>query len=371
MQVPQGLGKRSAAVLEALRQDLDAGVFPPGSRLPTEDQLMARFGVGRNTVRRAVARLVAEGRLLTRRRAGTFAREAGAPEAPASRTIAAMFSLDRTEYIEVQNHALGKGYALCVYSRTRTGYDPAPERAWLECARRDRFRGVLACCTPTSPQNDIYLDEMAREGVRVIHLEPCRTEPPAGNFILADYRRGGYMAAVNLLLAGYRHLVYVGMEEDWPAAVLVNEGFADALRDHRGGHDPAQHYFIFPDDIPADCTQCGKVRAFLRRLPPATGLVCREPLLARLLLDFAREQGLDTPRDLGVISVRYFDDWTDPGGIDTVEFERLKTLKHAIDWVARPAMKRMQTWLPPRIVRRGSARAPKPSAGEPGMPGAA
>jgi DNA-binding LacI/PurR family transcriptional regulator len=368
MQVPQGLGKRSAAVLEALRQDLDADVFPPGSRLPTEDQLMARFEVGRNTVRRAVARLAAEGRLVTRRRAGTFAREARTPEAPASRTIAAMFSLDRTEYIDIQNHALGRGYALCVYSRMRTGYDPAPERAWLECARRDRFRGILACCTPTPPQNDLYLDEMAQEGVRVIHLEPCRTEPPVGNFILADYRRGGYMAAVSLMLAGYRRLIYVGMEEDWPAAALVKDGFADALRDHRGGYDPAQHGFIFPGGIPADRTKCEEVRAFLRTLLPATGLMCREPLLARLLLDLAREQGLDTPRDLGVISVRYFDDWIDPGGIDMVEFERLETLKRAIDWVTRPAMKRMQTWLPPRIVRHGSARAPKPSAGEPGVP---
>ena len=41
----------------ALEEDLQSGRFAPGDRLPTEAELARRFGVHRNTVRRAVERL--------------------------------------------------------------------------------------------------------------------------------------------------------------------------------------------------------------------------------------------------------------------------------------------------------------------------
>ncbi len=44
-----------AVVAEALRQRIALGGFEPGDRLPTERELAATFGVGRNTVLRRCA----------------------------------------------------------------------------------------------------------------------------------------------------------------------------------------------------------------------------------------------------------------------------------------------------------------------------
>jgi GntR family transcriptional regulator len=44
----------------------------PGTKLPTEDELVRRFGVSRTTVRRAIDTLVQEGKLVRRRGLGTF-----------------------------------------------------------------------------------------------------------------------------------------------------------------------------------------------------------------------------------------------------------------------------------------------------------
>lgn len=61
-----------SSIAAALRGEIADGRRPPGIRLPTEAQLAARFGVNRHTVRRALAALVEEGLVRTRRGAGAF-----------------------------------------------------------------------------------------------------------------------------------------------------------------------------------------------------------------------------------------------------------------------------------------------------------
>lgn len=61
---------------DELREQIRAGRFETGRRIPSEHALAARYGIGRPTVRQATEVLV-RGRLLERRRgAGTFVREA-------------------------------------------------------------------------------------------------------------------------------------------------------------------------------------------------------------------------------------------------------------------------------------------------------
>ncbi|MBP0444093.1 phosphonate metabolism transcriptional regulator PhnF [Roseomonas sp. SSH11] len=63
-------------VQQALGAAIRDGSLAPGSRLPTEPLLMARFGAGRHSIRRAVAALAAEGLVRTRQGSGTYVREA-------------------------------------------------------------------------------------------------------------------------------------------------------------------------------------------------------------------------------------------------------------------------------------------------------
>ncbi|HEU5434170.1 MAG TPA: GntR family transcriptional regulator, partial [Thermomicrobiales bacterium] len=48
-------------IADALRDEIDAGVWQPGDPLPSETDLMRRFGVSRGTVRQARATLRADG----------------------------------------------------------------------------------------------------------------------------------------------------------------------------------------------------------------------------------------------------------------------------------------------------------------------
>ncbi|WP_022883165.1 GntR family transcriptional regulator [Gryllotalpicola ginsengisoli] len=55
-----------------IRRRIDAGEFPPGSRIPSEADLVARYGVSRVTVRRAIEALGTDGYVHSRRGSGTF-----------------------------------------------------------------------------------------------------------------------------------------------------------------------------------------------------------------------------------------------------------------------------------------------------------
>lgn len=58
-------------VMRALRDEIVSGVYPLGSRLPTEDKLCARFSVSRYTIREALRLLREDGLVSSRRGAGT------------------------------------------------------------------------------------------------------------------------------------------------------------------------------------------------------------------------------------------------------------------------------------------------------------
>ncbi len=55
-----------------LASEISDGGLKVGEQLPTEDRLIARFGVSRITVRRAIQNLVSRGLVEIRRGRGTF-----------------------------------------------------------------------------------------------------------------------------------------------------------------------------------------------------------------------------------------------------------------------------------------------------------
>lgn len=91
---------KSTAALETLRMMIDERRFGPDGRLPPERELAASLGVARQTLRRALEVLEAEGRVWRRQGQGTFC---GRPPAPPARLGVS----DRTNPQEVMEVRLG------------------------------------------------------------------------------------------------------------------------------------------------------------------------------------------------------------------------------------------------------------------------
>jgi DNA-binding FadR family transcriptional regulator len=69
---------RTDEVVERIAAEIEGGRLAPGDRLPTEQEMMAAFGVSRTVIREAVSALRAEGVVTSRQGAGVFvARDGG------------------------------------------------------------------------------------------------------------------------------------------------------------------------------------------------------------------------------------------------------------------------------------------------------
>lgn len=72
---------------DILSRRIEKGEFPPGTLIPTEEQLQREYGVSRTTVRQAVARLVLAGKVTRTAGKGTFVTEPRYLEKPGLRSV--------------------------------------------------------------------------------------------------------------------------------------------------------------------------------------------------------------------------------------------------------------------------------------------
>ena len=70
------------ALAEQLRTGIEGGAYPPGDKLPSENELVASSGLSRQTVRQALALLEQEGRIERRRGSGSVVLGSAAHRAP-------------------------------------------------------------------------------------------------------------------------------------------------------------------------------------------------------------------------------------------------------------------------------------------------
>jgi len=80
--LPENAGDRSRvdAAYRHLIEFMEREDFPEGSKLPSESEFVDRFGLSRASIREALARIRAEGRVVSRRGAGTFTTRQGPSE---------------------------------------------------------------------------------------------------------------------------------------------------------------------------------------------------------------------------------------------------------------------------------------------------
>ena len=156
---------------DKIRGELDAGRYEVASRIPSEHQLAADYGIGRPTVRQATDLLVRQGRLQRRRGAGTFVCESPAAIDLFSLTgtSAALQATDLETSLElVRGPVITSGEATAGAENTKATTDPeTPGEIKILVERRARVSG-----TPVLYEQFLF-DAAVFPGLEQRNLEDC------------------------------------------------------------------------------------------------------------------------------------------------------------------------------------------------------
>ncbi|SDO43462.1 DNA-binding transcriptional regulator, FadR family [Rhodoferax sp. OV413] len=150
-------------VAERLKQSIQDGSYPPGSRLPAERDLATTLGVGRATVREAMGELVNQGVVQTKPNSGSFVRDTALEVMRSLKTTAAQADTSplSTLAARLAIEPLIAQFAAAVGGRdsdieglldhmenTSDLTEPAQRRAWNEADRQFHHRIALMTGNP-------------------------------------------------------------------------------------------------------------------------------------------------------------------------------------------------------------------------------
>jgi GntR family transcriptional regulator, transcriptional repressor for pyruvate dehydrogenase complex len=152
-------------VLGYLQQQIASGVFPVGSKLPPEPELMLQLSVGRSTLREAMRVLVHMGLVDVRPGDGTYVRAASLEMEPLGQRlqrakVIEVYEVRRTLELEcVRLAALRRDEEDLVFLRNalrdrRAFLAPGCEQAFIDADLA--FHVALACATKNTVLADLY-----------------------------------------------------------------------------------------------------------------------------------------------------------------------------------------------------------------------
>jgi GntR family transcriptional regulator, arabinose operon transcriptional repressor len=298
-------------VYAALEREIRAGKWKPGQRIPSEAELVVRFGASRITVGRAVRDLAAAGVVERRAGSGTFVRVERA-----GRSLSfGMLVPDRgdAEIFEpiwqgIAASPLARGHALLWGSSA----DSAPskqENAWSLCRQyiERSVSGVFFAPLELTPGKDEYNERITRAlddaGIPVVLLDrTAYPYPRRGHHDLVglDNRRAGFVVTEHLLAVGARRIAFVGLPNAAATVEAREAGYREALHARAVPFERSLARRLDPADV-------ASVRALVDELRP-DGVVCANDWTAARLMHSILAIGLGIPADVRLV------------GIDDVEY---------------------------------------------------
>src|SRR6185369_15442936 len=247
-------------VYRSLEREIRDGRFKEGDRLPSEADLVRRFGASRITVGRAVRDLQASGLVERRAGAGTFVRS---PQNGQALSFGLLIpDLGETEIFEpicqgMMASPLAREHALIWGSPSGTS---KAERAWELCRQYidRRVSGVFFAPLELTPAKDEMNLRIARAlddaHIPVILLDrTVLPYPQRGHHDLVgiDNRRAGYLVTEHLLRLGARRIAFVGVGNAAATVDARASGYREALAAWEIGFDRALVRRMDPADAEA------------------------------------------------------------------------------------------------------------------------
>lgn len=361
-----------------LRSEITEGRYPAGTRLPSEPQLVERFGVSRPTVARALLDLQKEGLIDRRAGSGTWIRERSAGQALSSTRQFGLLipGLGNTEIFELicgelaslaraHDYSLLWGGSVHPRGGTDVSLGQAEDlcRHFIERRVSGVFFAPFELVPEKEPANRRLAELLRQSGIPVILLDrDLQSFPNRSDFDLVgiDNVAGGYLLAQHLIKLGCRRIHFVARPFSAPTVDARIAGVREALVRHRLDSHPGWLQIGDPADL-----------KFVRSLTAghqADAFICANDHTAAILLRSLESVKVKVPQTVRVV------------GFDDVKYATLiavplttihqpcqeiavTALRAMLERIAEPSLPARSLALTPRLVVRESCGAYLPRAG--------
>jgi DNA-binding LacI/PurR family transcriptional regulator len=339
---------RYSEIANTLREEVLSGRYGTDGRMPSEAQLVKRFGVSRPTVAKALRVLSDEGLIERRTGSGSFVKPGGKQSNGSSWLALLVPDLGNTEIFqmiggEIASLARMHNYGL-VWGAEHKG---VPGQAQMEDLCRqfiDRhvagvFFAPYELVEGSESVNQSMAVMLREAGIPVVLLDRDLTRfPLRSDFDLVgiDNFAGGFMLGGHLLKLGVRRIHFIARPRSAPTVEARIAGVREAFARHRVEPDPNWIRIGLLDD-----------RKFIRSLVGPTlpeAFVCANDHTAALLMRELQRNHLRVPDDVRVV------------GFDDVKFATL--VSPPLTTIQQPCREIAQTAFRAMVDRLGDATLP-------------
>jgi len=325
-------------IVRALEGQLAAGVYQPGDRVPSENELAAHFSVSRPTAARALRELEAAGLVDRRLGSGTYVRKGRLQsQRSGQRTFGLLVpGLGATEILDPICTEITK-VCQAAGSNVLWGGTSSPSDAVTEVDRLCRYYldrevdGVFFVpleAVPDRQAHNIRIAELMRSaGVALVLLDRDTLDYPdrsCFDLVGIDNFQAGHQVGRHLLQDGRRRIRFLARPQHPPTTDLRASGVRDAL--DRAGVEVEGRFQLsgVPDDDEF-------VRSVIDQERP-DAIACSNDRTAALLIQALSRSGVSVPDDVAVVG---FDDVR----YSTLLSVALTTMKQPLAGIARAAVK--------------------------------
>ena len=297
------------AILDAIRKEIAEGKYDSDRRLPTEAQLVARYGVSRPTVARALRELHSEGVVERRAGSGTYLKMGAARDAGLLGLIVP--SLGKTEIFDPICAEIARQAHLSQYALLWSGSWPDAPAARAQqaedlCHRyiRENVSGVFFAPVELMPEdeqfNERIVSALDAAGIPVVLLDRDMYKFPRRSrydLVGIDNFAAGYDIARHLISLGCRTITFVQAPHSAATVDLRVAGWREAMV--RAGLECG------PDRVlSGDVEREDFVRKVLGK-DQTEAVICANDMTAATMMQTLSRMGRSVPDDVRLVG---FDD---------------------------------------------------------------
>ena len=329
--------KKYERIVSWVQTEIENGALSRGDKLPSENELMERFRVSRQTVRRAMEELTEKGVVEGRRGSGTYVtvntrRYAAGKEI----RIAVMLTYVDTYIFPsiikgIESVLSSEG---CTLQIAMTDNAVEKERMLLkEFIHTQSVDGIIAETVKSAlpnPNMELYR-EIENMGIPVLFVNSYYKELDIPHISMDD-RKAGYLAAKHLAECGHTRIGGIFKADDGQGH-LRYAGYTDALMEQEIKIRGDQVVWIDSEELRTMGEESAK---FLKRLKGCTACVCYNDETAYKIVEIFRKAGHRVPEDLSVVGI-------DNSGLAKFCPVPLTSVENPVEKLGRTAAERM-TW---------------------------